>query len=329
VIPRLANLPSKWIIAAKGTIMNEQEQRGVLSICILAALADGSQSEAERTQIQRIAEGFHRESPELALAYQEVLGQRAARADVVKSLQSPEARSLAYEMAVCVCHADGALSDAERQFLIDLRQDLQLPPESTSDLETQAHQLTRLEPVAVPPRIMEVGSPDGELDRMILNYSILTGALELLPHSLATMAIIPLQMKMVYQVGRQSGFELNRGHITDFLATVGIGLASQVVEGFARKLLGNFTRQIGGRLLGGLAGQAAGSAVAFGTTYALGQVAKRYYASGRTLSTAQLKEVFTSLLSEGNALQTRYTSEIVQKSRQINVSDLLPLVRQS
>ena len=309
--------------------MNEQEQRAVLSICILAALADGSQSEAERTQIQRISEGFHRESPELALAYQEVLGQKAVLGDVVKSLQSPEARSLAYEMSVCVCHADGVLSDAERQFLIDLRQGLQLPPESTAGLEAQAQQLTRIEPLAVPPRIVEMARPDADLDKMIVNYSILTAALELLPHSLATMAIIPLQMKMVYQVGRQSGFELNRGHIKDFLATVGVGLTSQVVEGFARRLFGNFTRQIGGRLLGGLAGEAAGSAVAFGTTYALGQVAKRYYASGRTLSAAQLKEVFTSLLSEGNALQTRYTTQIVQKSHQINVSDLLPLVKQS
>jgi uncharacterized protein (DUF697 family)/tellurite resistance protein len=309
--------------------MNEQEQRGVLSVCILAALADGSQSEVERAQIQQIAEGFQAQSPELALAYQQVLGQKANLADVVRNLQTPEAKSLAYEMAVCVCHADGATSDAETQFLSALRQALGLPRESTSGVEAQAHQLARLEPIATPPLLTEAASPDADLDRMILNYSILNGALELLPHSLATMAIIPLQMKMVYQVGRRFGFELSRGHIGDFLATVGIGLTSQVVEGFARRLIGNFTRQMGGRLLGGLVGEAAGSAVAFSTTYALGQVAKRYYASGRTLNSAQLKEVFNSLLSEGHVLQSRYTSQIVQKSRQINVADLVPLVRQS
>jgi len=34
-----------------------------------------------------------------------------------------------------------------------------------------------------------------ELDTMILNYAILNGALELLPQNLASMAIIPLQMR--------------------------------------------------------------------------------------------------------------------------------------
>ncbi|MCK7498350.1 MAG: hypothetical protein MZW92_52755 [Comamonadaceae bacterium] len=54
---------------------------------------------------------------------------------------------------------------------------------------------------------------------MILNYAILNGALELLPDSLASMAIIPLQMKMVYRIGKSYGYELDRGHVKDFLAT--------------------------------------------------------------------------------------------------------------
>jgi uncharacterized protein (DUF697 family)/tellurite resistance protein len=309
--------------------MNEQEQHAVLLVCILAAQADGSQSDLERTQIQKIAEGFHQQSPELASAYQEVLGQKKTLTDIVQGLQSPDARKLAYEMAVCVCHADGIPSEAETQFLNQLRQGLQLPASATSGIETQANQLVRLEPISVPPRLADVPNRDAELDKTILNYSILSGALELLPDTLATMAIIPLQMRMVYQVGRQYGFELNSGHIKDFLAAVGVGLTSQVVERFASKLIGTFARQVGGRLLGGLAAQATGSAVAFGATYALGQVAKRYYASGRTLSAAQLKDVFSSLLSEGNALQARYSNDILQKSRQINVSQLLPLIRQS
>jgi uncharacterized protein (DUF697 family)/tellurite resistance protein len=315
--------------------MNETEQRAVLAICVLAALADGGQSEAERAQIQRIADGFQPHSPELASAYQEVLARKPPLEDVVRDLQSPEAKTLAYEMAACVCHADGVLSDGEKELLSALRRALQLPGEAAAAVDSQAHQLARIEPAAVPPRLGDltnprvVAAPDDELDRVILNYSILNGALELLPHSLATMAIIPLQIKMVYEVGRRYGFELSRAHITDFLATVGVGLTSQVVEGFARQLVGGLTRHVGGWLLGGLAGQAAGLAVAFGSTYALGQVAKRYYASGRTLTSAQLKEVFSSLLNEGNSLRSQYANQIVEKSRQINVADLLPLVRGS
>ena len=74
--------------------------------------------------------------------------------------------------------------------------------------------------------------------------------------------------------------------------------------------------------------KAGGSAIAFATTYALGQVAKRYYASGRTLDAAQLKDVFSKMLQNGRSLQGRYAGDIVARSRQVNVADILPLVRQ-
>jgi len=138
-----------------------------------------------------------------------------------------------------------------------------------------------------------------------------------------------LQMRMVYQIGKRYGFELDRGHVKDFLTTVGIGLSSQVFEGFTRKIVGGLARGVAGGLLGGLAGQAAGSAFAFATTYALGQVAKRYYASDRTLSTEQLKDVFSSMLEDARSMQGRYSKDIAQKAQQVNVSQLLPLVRQS
>jgi uncharacterized protein (DUF697 family) len=230
-------------------------------------------------------------------------------------------------MAVCVCNADGTSSDSEKQFLQDLRGVLHLDASTADHIETQIEQLAQVPPTALPPVIPPAVAAPNNIDQTILNCAILTGALELMPHSIATMAIIPVQIRMVYQIGLQYGCELSRRHIQDFLATVGIGLTAQVVEGFARRVAANLTRTIGGRFLGGMAGVAAGSAVAFGTTYALGQVAKQYYASGRTLSAAQLKQVFSSLLSEGNSLQQRYSNQIVERSHQISASDLLPLVK--
>jgi hypothetical protein len=44
--------------------------------------------------------------------------------------------------------------------------------------------------------------PKPELEQSILNYSILNGALELLPQSWASLAIIPAQIKMVSHQGR-------------------------------------------------------------------------------------------------------------------------------
>jgi uncharacterized protein (DUF697 family) len=164
---------------------------------------------------------------------------------------------------------------------------------------------------------------------LILNAAILNGALEMMPHTLATMAIVPLQMRLVYQIGKRYGFELDRGHITDFFATVGIGLSSQVFEGFAKRLVGNLAHGLAGGFLGGLIGQATGSAFAFATTYALGHVAKQYYAGGRTLSTEQLKRLFSSMLAEARSMQGRYAGDMAEKCRHVDLTQLMPLARQS
>jgi uncharacterized protein (DUF697 family)/tellurite resistance protein len=307
--------------------LSEQEHRAILCVCILAAFADGSQDEIERSQIERIVNGFTDEKLDLASTYQDVLGGKLSLEQIATQLQALSAKALAYEMAVCVCHADGVLKDSETQFLADLRKTLQLEG-AAADTHQQMAQAIVEQPLggASPPVID--ASREAELDRMILNAAILNGALEIMPHSLATMAIIPLQMRMVYQIGKRYGYELDRGHIKDFLATMGIGLTSQVFEGFTRRLVGGLARGLAGGLLGGLAGQAAGSAFAFATTYALGQVARRYYTSGRTLTTEQLKDAFSSMLDEARSLQGRYSGDIAQKAREVNVSQLLPLVRQ-
>jgi uncharacterized protein (DUF697 family) len=100
------------------------------------------------------------------------------------------------------------------------------------------------------------------------------------------------------------------------------------LEGFTRQLIGGFAHRLAGGLLGGLIGEATGSAFAFVSTYALGHVAQKYYASGRTLSTSQLRDVFSTMLANGRSMQGRYSGNIRQQSSQVSLSELLPLVRQ-
>jgi uncharacterized protein (DUF697 family)/tellurite resistance protein len=306
--------------------LSQQEHKAIICVCILAAFADGTQDELERVQIERIVNGFSEDRLDLATAYQDVLGGKSSLPQVSSQLQSPAAKTLAYEMAVCVCHADGVLTETEKQFLADLRHGLQLDAGAVATHHQSAQALVEGPLAAALPPTIDV-QREADVDHLILNAAILNGALEIMPHTLATMAIVPLQMRMVYQIGKRYGYELDGGHVKDFLGTVGVGLTSQVFEGFASRLVGGLARGLAGGLLGGLVGQAAGSAVAFATTYALGQVAKRYYAGGRTLSGAQLKDAFSSMLDQARSIQGRYAGDIAQRSRQVNVSELLPLVR--
>jgi uncharacterized protein (DUF697 family)/tellurite resistance protein len=308
--------------------ITEQEQRAIVAICILSAFADGGQNEAERVELKRIVDNFANPNFDLTTAYQEALSGKAALSEIARTLQSANAKALAYEMAVCICNADHTLSPAEDQFLAGLRQALNLDPAAAATVQQSATTL-RNEPLREPPVIANLSRDQSDLDDLILNRSILAGALELMPHTMATMGIVPVQMRLVYQIGKRYGYDLDLSHAKEFLATIGVGLTSQMFEGFVGRLMHGLGRHVVGGLLGGLATQAAESAVAFGTTYAIGQVAKRYYESGRTLSTAQLREVFASMLNQGRSMQSQYGGQIRQQAGSLNVANLLPLVQRS
>ena len=313
--------------------MTPSETKAILTLSLLAAFVDGEKHERERAEIKRIAEGLSQtDGVNLPTLYQDVLMKRVSMASVAGELQSPESKQLAYEMAVCVCDADGTQSDAERMFLADLRTSLGLDA-SAAQFSRQAEDIAAAVPVAATgaaaaSTAAAVPSPDSaELDKSILNAAILNGALELLPETLSTMAIIPLQMKLVYRIGKAHGYELDSGHVKDFLATVGVGLTSQYLEQAGRKLLGGLLGKMGGGLLRGLGNQAVSSGMSFASTYALGHVAKRYYAGGRTLSTQMLKDSFSNVVQEGKGLQTQYLPAIQEKARTLDAGKVLALVR--
>lgn len=301
-------------------VLSTAEQSAMVRLCILAAFADGAQSDVERNEIKRIADNFYDEL-NLATVYQEALSGGANVTGIAAQITSPNGRALAWELAACICQVDGALSPAEERFLESLRQALALDSTSTSSFSKSAAAIQAAS-IEKPPVIAA-----HDLDQMIVNRSVLAGALELMPQRLATMAILPVQLRMVYSIGKKYGYDLDWTHAREFLATAGVGMASQMVEGWLTRLTTNLTKKFVGNWAGALVGQATESALAFGTTYALGQAAKAYYAGGRTLSTGQVRELFTSMLGQGNALKSQYASQIFDRSRSMKIADLIPLVR--
>ncbi|WP_367848434.1 YcjF family protein [Rhodoferax sp. WC2427] len=310
--------------------MHATETRAIVTLSLLAAFVDGEKHERERAEIKRIAEGLSQaDGLNLPTLYQDVLMKRVSLDSVAAALTSAESRQLAYEMAVCVCDADGVQSVAEQRFLASVQQTLGLGTAATAQFSQQADAMASA-PLAVATPVAAAAPPqpgDAELDKTILNAAIVNGALELLPESLSTMAIIPLQMRLVYGIGKAHGFELDRGHIKDFLATVGVGLTAQYLEQAGRKLLGGLLGKLGGGLARGLGQQAVSSGMGFAATYALGHVAKRYYAGGRTLSTQTLKDAYASVAQEAQGLQGRYLPAMQETARTLDAGKVLAMVR--
>ncbi|MBU1818542.1 MAG: DUF533 domain-containing protein [Gammaproteobacteria bacterium] len=325
--------------------MTLDQQKSILTIALLAAFADGTKDDAEREEIRRIAQSLAGDAgmADLPRIYQDVLLKRTSVSAAVQGLSDPMHRQLAYEMAVCVCDVDGRQTAAERDFLTTLKMALQLGASQTDAFDREADALLdvaeKAVPMAVPVAVpvaaaaatatagLTANVSEAELDKSILNYALLNGALELLPQSWASMAIIPMQVKMVYAIGKTHGVELDQGHIKEFIAAAGVGMTSQYLEQFGRKLLGGLLGKVAGRTIGGLGGAATGMAFSFATTYALGQVAKRYYAGGRVMSTAMLRDTFQNLLGPAKQMQSQYLPQIQQKAATLDAAKIMAMVR--
>lgn len=316
--------------------MTLTEHQAILAIAIHAAFADGAKDEREREEVRRVAENLAQDSgnPDLTRLYQEVLLGRLPLNSVAAMLVGSGARQLAYEMALCVCEADGRLAETERRFLDELKQLLALSRGESDVIENEVGAQVEQTEFVPPPQPASISAPaslsvksDAEHDQSILNHALTAGALELLPQSWASMAIIPLQIKMVYSIGKAHGVTLDQGHIKEFIAAAGIGLSSQYLEQIGRKLLGGLLGKAAGKTFGKVGKAATGMAFSFATTYALGQLARRYYAGGRTMSTALLRETFQSLFGSAKQMQTQYLPQIQEKAANLDTAQMMALMR--
>ena len=298
--------------------MDEQNRRALIVIALLAARADGIRDEQEQAAVRAALARIQAQGLDAEALWSEVEGGRHDLFTATRELTSPEMRALAYEVATCVCGADGATNEREGAFLGELARALGIPETASDRFRREADSLASA-PLA--PSAAGAARAD-DLDQLILHQAILCGGLELLPQRLATLAILPLQMRLVYQIGKRNGYELDRGHVKDFLGVAGVGMASQMIEGLARQFLGGLLGRAGGGWLGGLASNATGAGFSFATTYALGHAARRYYAGGRKLSAAELRGIFTDLFARARELEPRHAADIGASVRHADLGAL-------
>ncbi len=295
--------------------MTESDREPIATIALLAALADGQATPHERTQLQQALARLGVTNLE-AIAGRVAAGQ-IQLADVARGLSGNDSRQQAYETAVVVCNTDGPANEKETRFLADLRAALGLDASSVAAVEQRAAAVAGA-PVTAPAQVGSGAQPPvAGLDDFILQQAVIAGALELLPEALANIAILPVQLRMVYHIGQRHGQQLDANQIKDLAGTLGIGAAAQVVEGAVRKLFGG--------LIGGATGVAAGAAVTFATTYALGHVAQQYYAQGRRLSSEDLRALFARFQEDARALFPKVQDQVQAHARSLNLQSLLGL----
>lgn len=307
--------------------MNAQDRETIALIGLTAACVDGHLGPEERERTGHLLEELGYGDREL---FREAMERAVDPESLGARLSDREAARAGYQMALVVCMADGALNEVEADFVQRLRVATGLSDAAAKGLRVEAEQY--VDP-GLPPA--ETGPAPGrgkeEIDQAILRYAMLAGAAELLPQALASVVVLPLQLKMVYETGQRHGVSLDRQQVTELAGTFGIGVTSQVMERFARRVLGGVARSVGGKALGGLmggaAGAAAGVAASFATTWALGHAAEAYYAGGRRMSREDLRALFSRLQGDARTLYPRVESEIRDLAEGLDAQALLRQVR--
>ncbi len=303
--------------------MIKSEQEAVVAIALLAAFSDGQKDEAEHAAIRRVAEGFEIQLVDMASLYQQIITGKLTLSQAASRLTSDQSKSLAYEVARCICEADGYMHPAEEAFLKDLTAILR--PAASPVVNSSADNASSASTTAASTAAASTATsttanefavigpiptdPKDPLDPTLIKYSILTAALELLPQTAGVLAILPVQLKMVYNISKRHGIEMDYLAVKDFGAALGVGAAGQLFESGLRKLLSTMVGTVGGGV--------AGTAMTFATTYALGMVAEQYYAAGRKIDIATLKAEFTRLIEKAKETQTQYSQEIVDKAKHL------------
>ncbi|HOB99657.1 MAG TPA: GTPase [Verrucomicrobiota bacterium] len=307
--------------------MNDAERKALLGISLIAAFADGEQSDAERQRIQRTGDGLAMGPLDVPELYDHAASGVLSVSALTPSLSRPESRLLAYEMALGICEADDAVNGPERAFLDELQGALGL---ESASIESARAATRQLQEQVLAPQGAPAASPAIDLPplagprRVILEHAILCGALERMPETLATMAVLPTQMKMIQQIAQIHGIDAGRGRIRDLIASAGVGTTSQVLRGYATRLAqGWLGKCLGGDRLSNR-DEAPSARTAFATTHALGQVAAQYYGGGQNLTADQIRAAFEGVMTEALALQAKYTPEIEACSRDLRLQNLLP-----
>ena len=298
--------------------MNPTDYPYIAAIARMAAIADGHSGAPEQAAIDAFLARIG--TPDVTDITRQAANGTLGLSDLATRLSDSDARQLAYETALAVCNADGLANLAEQTFLDELRDRLGLTPESVAGMTATAGALASAS--ITDSSAANEGAPP-VYDDMILQQAMLTGALELLPDRLTNVAVLPLQLRMVYQIGQGYGQKLNAAQVEDLAATLGLGAAAQAIEGVVIKALGGLL----GGALGGATRIAGGTAITFATTYALGHVANQYYAQGRKLSTGDLKALFTRFQGDAKTLYPKVQEQIKAQSQSLNLQNVLGKLR--
>jgi len=185
----------------------------------------------------------------------------------------------------------GVCTPAEQKMLDRIRTTLQIPEERPS---LAWRILGEIKDTVLPSHIQPANDPARRAKGVradILKYSLLGGALGAIAIpgvALATdLAVMSVQVKLVRDIGQRWGHTADKQAAASLLGSLGLGAGMRIAVFSLVKLLPVW-------------GSVVGASTSFASTWALGQIADRYFASGMKAHLATLASSFKAAQAEGH-----------------------------
>jgi uncharacterized protein (DUF697 family)/uncharacterized tellurite resistance protein B-like protein len=298
--PVLASQPTS---GSSSAILAENEAMASLRVLVHVAKADGDLAPEERLSLENAFTGLQMPAD---VTPKSLLDEKIDFDAQLRFFTSPESRESIYQSVLGMIHVDGTCTPEEQKRLDHIRTTLQISEEKTS---LARRILDEAKDTVLPSSIQPVNDPARratEVKSDVTKYSVLSGVLGAFPVpgiAIATdLAVVAVQVKLVRDIGQRWGHKVDRKAAASLLGSLGLGTGARIAVSNLAKLVPVW-------------GSMVGATASFASTWALGQIANKYFESGMKADMASLKSDFKAAQAEGRLAYDSNKGLIESKSK--------------
>ena len=262
--------------------MDSKEVLASLQLLVVVAKANGTIAEEER---EAIAEALAENKLTGEYTLDSLLSETTSLDSILAVIESAEGRTHAFSAAYLLAYADGEYSPEEKAIIDDLKTRWSIPDSEVTELNNtliiSQGSITASTGVATQAELLEDCQQIIKINRIL---AALVGALPL--PVVGDLMVLGVQIRMVNQIGKVYGRELDKVSIKALLGTLGVGTGARLAVSSLSKFIPGY-------------GSVVGATLGFAATHAVGQIAIKYFEAGGNLSAEAMKSAFQELKAEG------------------------------
>jgi uncharacterized protein (DUF697 family)/tellurite resistance protein len=282
----------------------ENEALASLRILVAVARADGTVHNDERRSLAAALESL--ELPG-GMTVQKLLAEEVDVAAQLRQLTSEEAREQIYRSAYFMAYADGTCTKEEQSVLDQIAAATQPTAEIRASLDRLFVGRATGGAASSVKAIDNDYQRSTETESRITRYAVLSGVLGAFPIpglAIATdLAVVGLQLKMIRDIGAYNGHSVDLAAAKSLLYGVGLGTGARLAVNNLAKLLPGW-------------GSVIGATTSFVSTFALGKVMEKFFASGSGAVTTTLRSEFKAAEEKARAVYADQHDVVIQSTRQ-------------